>query len=332
MSETKDQSKTKEDVLQLDKNTILNSINKDKKYETEGCLIRRWEGVDDTDSFISCITNGKAKFIGILNGKLEREGYGINTFENGDTYFGYFENDKREKHGIYFWPTEEKNGHLLTECYYGFWKENKKDHHGIYLWMNEPKGNTEFEQADFDAYVGTIVKDKFHKGTYLSKQGDDYYLYHGGFDSNGKKSDNNAFFYSARYDRLIMGKIVEDVFVNGYVSFYDSDSGEISDMVYAEFEGKDNIKAIKQRNEIPEEERKAIEEKLNLFRGVILGIDYFGNLYEKYKEISNFIETDMHSIDVLDDKEKFPAIIRLCVGYNENNIYSNIEKLVTYKK
>ena len=332
MSESKQQKETSADTLELDKQTILEAISKNGAYHKEGCNIRRWEGSDETDSFICDITNGKNSFIGVLNGKFDREGYGMNTFENGDRYLGYFEDDKREKHGIYFWPSEEKNGKVLTECYYGFWKENKKDHHGIYLWMNEPKGNTEFEKADFDAYVGTIIKDKFNKGTYLSKVGDDYYLYHGNFDSLGRKSDESGMFYSAKYDRLIRGRIEEDVFINGYVAFFDSESGEMSDMVYAEFDGKDKIKSLKQRTEIAEEERVKIEGKLIDFRNVILTEDYFGILYEKYKEITAFIDENMHSLDVLDDKEKFPTIIKLCVGYNDNNIYSDIEKMFKTKK
>ena len=38
-----------------------------------------------------------------------------------------------------------------------------------------------------------------------------------------------------------------------------------------------------------------------------------------------------HTIDVLDDKEKFPDITKLCVGYNEKNIYSDIENKMKIK-
>ena len=55
---------------------------------------------------------------------------------------------------------------------------------------------------------------------------------------------------------------------------------------------------------------------------------------EKYLrgiEIKNFIKENMHTIDVLDDKEKFPDITKLCVGYNEKNIYSDIENKMKIK-
>jgi hypothetical protein len=35
----------------------------------------------------------------------------------------------------------------------------------------------------------------------------------------------------------------------------------------------------------------------------------------------------MNTIEVLDDKDKFPDIIKLCVDYNNNNIYDDIEKI-----
>lgn len=53
--------------------------------------------------------------------------------------------------------------------------------------MNEPLNNKEFDNANFDAYVGNFDNDKFVRGTYLSKISDDYYLYHGNFDGEGKK-------------------------------------------------------------------------------------------------------------------------------------------------
>lgn len=71
--------------------------------------------------------------------------------------------------------------------YYGFWNNNKRDKNGMYIWIDEPLGNEQFEPANFDTYVGLIENDTFKRGTYLSKNGDDYYLYHGNFDNELKK-------------------------------------------------------------------------------------------------------------------------------------------------
>ena len=195
--------------------------------------------------------------------------------------------------------------------YYGFWKENVRDHHGIYLWMKNYTDSISFEEISFDAYVGTIADDRFKKGTYLSKVNDEYFLYYGGFDVNGMKNDNDAMYYSGKFDRLMKGKI--------------------SNIVYVEFEGKEKIKKMTMKENINEEERKKNEEKMITFRNIILGEDYFGEIFKRYREIKNFIKENMHTIDVLDDKEKFPDITKLCVGYNEKNIYSDIENKMKIK-
>ena len=94
---------------------------------------------------------------------------------------------------------------------------------------------------------------------------------------------------------------------------------------------KEKIKKMTMKENINEEERKKNEEKMITFRNIILGEDYFGEIFKRYREIKNFIKENMHTIDVLDDKEKFPDITKLCVGYNEKNIYSDIENKMKIK-
>ena len=71
---------------------------------------------------------------------------------------------------------------------------------------------------------------------------------------------------------------------------------------------------------------------MNTFRNVILEEDYFTNIYNKYKEISEFIKNNMNSIDVFDDKKKFPEIIKLSIGYNSLNVFDKIERKVYNRK
>ena len=54
-------------------------------------------------------------------------------------------------------------------------------------------GNEQFDRANFNAYVGLIENDTFKRGIYLSKNGDDYFLYHGNFDNELKKTDDMLF-------------------------------------------------------------------------------------------------------------------------------------------
>ena len=87
---------------------------------------------------------------------------------------------------------------------------------------------------------------------------------------------------------------------------------------------------VKQEKELIEESGNVdeIKNEMNTFRNVILEYDYFTNIYDKYKEIKEFIKDNMNTIDVLDDKDKFPEIIKLCVGYNSLNLFAEIEKKV----
>ena len=198
--------------------------------------------------------------------------------------------------------------------------------------MNEPLNNKEFDNANFDAYVGNFDNDKFVRGTYLSKISDDYYLYHGNFDNEGKKTDDKAFFYSSKYDRVLHGKIEKDNFISAYVSFFESDSGEIKNIVYCTFDKMGSVDNITMQNNLKEDERKKEEEEIMLFRNVILEIDYFGIIYKRFHEIKDFIRDNANSIEVLEDKKKFPSFMLLCSKHGEDNIFKNIERKVFDKK
>ncbi len=333
LSPKKEEEKTEEEgIIKLNKEIINNSIEKNGKYEKDSTFIRRWEG-DDTDSYIAKISSKKMSYIGILNGHFEREGYGINSFSNGDQYFGYYENNKRNRHGIYFFSPQKKNNTIYEELYYGFWKENQKDNHGLYLWLNEPENNYDFSKSNFDCYIGDIKEDRFTKGTYLTKKNDEYYLYYGYFDENGRKSDKNALFYSSS-DRLIKGEILNDNFIEGYVAFFNSETGYLTNFNFCKFGIDGTVTNVKQEKDLIEEIGNVdqIKNEMNTFRNVILEYDYFTNIYERYKEIREFIKDNMNTIEVLDDKDKFPEIIKLCVGYNSLNLFGEIEKKVYGQK
>ena len=318
-------------IIELDKKKIKEEINIKGVYQDNGVLIKKWDEEDD-ENFITETNKNGSHFIGVLNGRLERHGYGVNFYKSGEKYLGYFDQDLPNKHGIYLWAPVIKGRNIQIECYHGIWKNNKKDKNGIYIWMNEPLNNKEFDNANFDAYVGIFDNDKFLRGTYLSKISDDYYLYHGNFDNEGKKTDDNAFFYSSKYDRILHGKIEKDAFASAYVSFFESDSGEIKNLVYCTFDKMGSVDSIIMQNDLKEEERKKEEDIITLFRNVILEIDYFGIIYNRFHEIKDFIRDNINSVEVLEDKEKFPSFMLLCSKHNDDNIFKNIEKKVFDKK
>ena len=318
-------------AFEIDKNKVMEEISKTGQFQSENIFIKKWENDQDSEGYLSHLTKNNSTFIGPLNESFQREGYGINNLENGDKYLGYFEKDKRNKHGIYFFAPEEKNDKILHECYHGFWKNNSKEKNGIYIWLEESNDNNIFDNANFDAYVGEIENDGYKRGTYLSKISDDYYLYHGNFDSKGRKTDNDAFFYSSKYDRLLHGKIFEDCFLNGYISYFDSETGLIVDLAYTTFDKEGSLINIISKDDIEKDEINKEEKVMTLFRNIILGVDYFGSIYSKYKNSKKFIEENMNDIDIFDDRENFPKIIDLCAEYNTNNIYNDIEKKVFNK-
>ena len=314
-----------EDKIYLDKKSVNTSITQNGSYQTQSTHIQKWENEKDTDSYIANISNKDINFKGILNGYFQREGYGISICpKTKEIYFGYYEDDQRNKQGIYYWP--RANSTSPDEMYYGFWRDNKKDNRGIYIWLHNKTNN--FEEANFDAFIGEFELDSYKRGTFISKKDGKYFLYHGNFDENGNKNDNRAYFYSSENDRLIRGKIVNSMFMNGYIAFFNSDSGHIENLVYCEFELDSSIKTMVKMEDIAENKKKFVSNELNNFRSVILKDDIFGNVFKRYHEIMNFINTNMHNIEVFNDKNKYPQIIKLCSNYKELYLFQDIEQVI----
>jgi hypothetical protein len=328
----KQMKKTADTTIFLDKEKILDEISKNGIYKTDEISVKKWDGGEETESYLVEVSKGNITYVGVLNKLFERDGYGIHNFENGDRYFGFFKEDKRNFNGIYFWPKEEKNGRIQSEMYYGFWKDNNKESSGIYIWLDESKAKKDFDNTNLEAYVGKFVDGTYNKGTYLQKTGDDYFLYYGKFKENGLKNDDGGFFYSSNLDRLFHGKIVDDVFVQGYVVFFDSEEGTIQTIVYANFDKNLKITNIILEKDLQKNEKENESKLCSRFRDVILGIDYFGELYKKVKDISNFVEDNMNDVKVFNDPEKFPLMIKLAVAYSRNNIDKDINSKVFDEK
>ena len=85
-------------------------------------------------------------------------------------------------------------------------------------------------------------------------------------------------------------------------------------------------------NDLNKEEKEKEEKEITLFRNVILEIDYFGIIYERFHKVKDFIRDNCESIDIFEDKNKFPSLMTLCRNQGENNIFKNIEKQVFAKK
>ena len=319
-------------TLRLERKKINDNIAENGEYSDGAVTIKKWEGNNSQGNYLAEIAKDDSQFVGILNSRLEKEGYGFYRFPNNDIYFGSFKYDERNYNGFYIWAQEEMNGKIHTESYHGFWKDNKKCKYGIYLWLDEEEDNEEFDKANFDAYIGKFDGNKFVRGTFLKKSDDNYYVYHGNFSPDGKKNDENAFFYSSSLDRLFHGKIEDDVFKDGYVVYFNSESGLIENIVYCDFEKNKDVKNIVMKEDIKKEDLKKEEDETLLFRNVILSIDYFGHIYKTYKDTVKFIIEEIGEISIFEDKEKFPNLMKTSVAYNKDNIYFDIEAKALGKK
>ena len=318
-------------TVKLERAKINEAISKDQEYRDEDILIKSWEGNNSQGNYLAEIAKEDSQFDGILNNRLEKEGYGFYKFPNGDHYFGSFKYDKRNYNGFYIWPQEEIEGKIHIESYHGFWKDNKKNKLGTYLWLNEEEDNEEFDNANFDAFVGKIEGNNFERGTFLKKNGENYYVYHGNFSPDGKKNDEKGYYYVSSLDRLFHGKIENDTFKNGYISYFDEE-GNMTKIIYCEFESNNDLKNILTQEEMNQEElQKEMEENI-LFRNVILGIDYFGSIYSTFKGTYKFLSENVGELSIFEDKDAFPNIMKNASAYNKDNIYIDIETKVFGKK
>ena len=315
----------KNSKITLDKAAIFKTLDKTGEYKNESLkiTIKKWEDDDVVGNMFIIKIEGETPFLGVVNGMFEREGFGVNTYSNGDIYFGYFSENQRNKHGIYSYKPKLENNFILSEYYYGMWKDDYRDGYGIYLWLRENKSNepfNNFETSSFKAYIGNISKDIFTKGTLLIKSENNYYMYHGQFNSEGKKHGDLSFFYSAQKELLLYGTFDNDIFISGYIAKFTDEGNIIKINKY--FNGK-----IEEKNESNSKEIEIVEKIMFNFRNIIMSKDYFGDIYKEFKEVNKFREKNMNNLEIL-NSDRYIDIMKTAVGYNKISIFRDIEKYV----
>ena len=320
MKESQEQNK-----IIFDKSLIFKSLDKFGEYKNEKLktTIKKWEDDDVTSNMFIIKIEGDCSFLGVINGLFEREGFGVNTYSNGDYYFGYFSENERNKHGIYSYKPKIENNNILSEYYYGSWKDNYKDGYGIYLWLKENKSTksfTDFSNSSFKAYIGNISRDVFTKGTLLIKSFDNYFLYHGTFNSEGKKHGDLSFFYSAQKELLLYGTFENDNFISGFISTFNDEGNLIKICKY-------NNGEMVERKDINQIEIDIVEKIMFNFRNVIMSKDYFGDVYKEFGNVIKFKEKHMNNLDIL-NSDKYIDIMNAVVRYNKITIFKDIENYV----
>ena len=320
MKESQEQTK-----IIFDKSMIFKSLDKIGEYKNDKLktIIKKWEDDDVTSNMFIIKIEGDCSFLGVINGLFEREGFGVNTYSNGDYYFGYFSENERNKHGIYSYKPKIENNNILSEYYYGSWKDNYKDGYGIYLWLKENKSTksfSDFSNSSFKAYIGNISRDVFTKGTLLIKSFDNYFVYHGTFNSEGKKQGDLSFFYSAQKELLLYGTFENDNFISGFISTFNDEGNLIKICKY-------NNGEMVERKDINQIEIDIVEKIMFNFRNVIMSKDYFGDAYKEFGNVVKFKEKHMNNLDIL-NSDKYIDIMNAVVRYNKITIFKDIENYV----
>lgn len=320
--------------IKTPKGRIMETLLLDHQFKDEGAIIRKWESEENSKNFISEISKSNIHFIGVLNSNLEKDGYGFLDLPNGDRYFGVYSSDLRSKHGIYQFPDKlsKDESKVEREFFFGLFDNGVIYDHGVYLWIREKKGVPmfhNFDDADFSCFIGELDEKHFRYGTYLTKDGNNYYVYHGGFNEDNEKQGEGVFFYNSEGDELMYGNVSNNKFSEGYLAVFD-DEGVLKDGIFVTYGDDGEIKDFKQKDEVPE--NKKIFDKMFDFRNTIMGKDYFGEVFESFQKTVNFMNTNVN-LNTFESKDKFPKLMQVTYEFNKIKINEDIEKLLeSYEK
>ena len=320
------ESENKE-LIHTKKGKILESLLIEKSFKEDGVLIRKWEGERNTKDYISEIIKGDIHFIGVLDSNLVKQGYGFMTLPNNEKYFGIYTDDLRDKHGLYQYPDKIEDDKIEREFFFGVFNGGKVDNRGVYLWIKENKDVpmfNNFDDADFSCFIGDLNDKHFIKGTYMTKKGEQYYVYHGKFNEQNEKDSDGAFYYNSEKDELMYGKVEKNKFINAYLSVFD-DEGNIKNGIYVNFDENGKITDYKQKEELPD--KASVFDEMFDFRDIIMGEDYFGQVFNTFKDTMNFIASDVN-LESFDSQEKFPKLINVSFNFNKITIKDNIDKVL----
>ena len=322
------EEKSSKNKIQFDKRDILKKIKSYQKYQSGNTTIIRWEDDFDFDieKYILKNKTNNLPFLGVVNGEFKRDGYCLNTYSNGDEYLGYYINDVRNKQGLYIYKPKFETGNkiLLRQYYFGLWENDIKQGKGIYLWLKDNKNNmynksynpfNNFEKANFEAYIGLFDQNKYTKGTLIQKRDNNYFVFHG-FFNNSKKNGKNCYYYTAKLEEVVYGTFKDDIFIEGFVGKF-NEEGDLKNMV--EYKKK---KIIEKNND---NINKEIAKKLMTFRNVILSQDYFGILYNIFKDAIDFKNENMKDVDIF-NSDLYIDLMDVASSYNHCSIFKDIEK------
>jgi hypothetical protein len=323
--------------LKFNSTEIEKSFQEKGIYEKDSFIIKLWTYTDQNEekseeaeeNLMFAIQNKDKNlpFLGVVNYLFKREGYCLNSYINGDIYFGYYKNDQRNKQGIYEFKLKKEENKILYQYYYRLWKNDLFNGFGIYLWLKENDNKipfNDFENSNFYAFVGISSKGVFENGALLSKENNNYSVYFGTFSPTGKKEGKNCFYYNSNLEELCYGTYKHGKFIEGFVCKFNQ-NGVIKMLIkYTKNKIK---KTSKIKNINPNEEKNS--KTLTMIRNVLMSKDYFGIIYEEIGKIIKFRNEKMNNIDMI-YSDKYVQVMGCFSTFNQVSLFKDIEKNVEF--
>lgn len=318
------EQKTKEfSIVRLDKANIEKDLAMKGVFSRGNIILKDISDLRGENTLIGSIKNNRSIFAGQLNANFQRDGFGYNKFENGDSCFGKWANDSLRE-GIYIYNiTETRNALPLKEYYFGQWNESVKDGTGTYVWLNEENYNNDLYRSNFEIFNGNIENDIYKQGFYLTKQDDEFFVYYGKFDMNFKKNDAKALFYDNARDRVFKGNFVNDSISEGYLMSFRED--RVHDVIYLEFINNE-LKDILTKDEIDETLMRKISKEASMFRHELLDFDWFGEYYKCVKK--NIIDIEEYCYLEKYEIPSYEKVESLSVGVSDINIFGRLRNKI----
>ena len=318
--------------LTFDSSEISSILEDKKEYKKDKITISLLKGGKKIKRYLFQNSDDTLPFIGVVNGSLKRNGYCVNKYENGDTYFGHYKKDLKDKNGLYSYNPIVDGKFRLSEYYFGSYENDLKNGNGIYLWIKERESKKEFanyKRASFSVFIGNFKDDNLDKGVLfqrkIKKVGEDLLFYYGSLNSERLKHGENSFFYSYELGILYFGKYKNDKFINGFIGKLD-ENDNIIDMAHY-YKKKSHPKET-----ISSEDFKKYSEIMNDFLKIIKSRNYFKEMYDIFSEVNEFKEVYKSQIDTYNkDKEKMNEVENTLNKYNSITICEDIENLIKNK-
>ena len=323
--------------LKFSPSEIEKSFQEKGIYENDSFIIKLWteneeneEKPEEDKEYLMFAIQNKDKnlpFIGVVNYLFKREGYCLNTYLNGDIYFGYYKSDQRNKQGIYEYKLKKEENKILYQYYYGLWKNDFINGFGIYLWLKENDNKipfNDFENSNFYAFVGISSKGVFENGALLRKEYKNYFVYYGTFSPTGKKEGKNCFYYNSNLEELSYGTFENGKFIEGFVCKFNQ-SGLIKKLIKYK---KIKVKKTSKIKSINPNETK-ISQTLIMIRNVLMSKDYFGIIYKEIGKIIKFRNENMNNIDMI-SSDKYVQVMSCFSTFNNVSLFKDIEKNVEF--